>query len=103
VPPCNSAMHVALQAATESKDAEQSSVAQLAADRQTALAAAERNAGEVRRLRGELAQLQRMMQDEGTVRLAGAGGIRASIADISDVQVGLGRLGSGEVCGAGVR
>ncbi len=90
LPSCTAAC--LLQAATASKDAEDTSVAQLAADRQAALAAADRNAAEVKRLRAELAHLQRMMQDEGTMRLAGsAAGLRASIADISDAQVGLGR------------
>lgn len=50
------------QAATQARSSEDSSAAALAVELQAALAAAERNAAEVRRLRGELAHLQRMMQ-----------------------------------------
>lgn len=42
---------------------------------------------EVNRLRGELAQLQRMMERDDAAAAAGAG-CRTSISDISDAQVG---------------
>ena len=73
-----------MQAATSARaaaDSGSAAAAQLAAERAAAQAAAERGAAEVARLRGELAQLQRLMQEESTVRLGAPG------ADISDAQV----------------
>lgn len=89
-PPAPCRTRHALQAATTSASSEQGSAAQLAAEKAAAMAAAERGAAEVTRLRGELAQLQRMMERDDA--MAGAGvGCRTSMADISDVQVGAGR------------
>lgn len=60
------------------------------------MAAAERNAAEVQRLRAELAHLQRMISLDdgatGALPVASGGACRTSIADISDAQVG-GRAG----------
>jgi hypothetical protein len=88
-------LQAATAAASEGQAAQGGSAAQLAA----AEAAAQRNASEVQRLRGQLSQLQRMMTHDDAASAGGAGASsaarfnRTSIADISDAQVGRNGVG----------
>lgn len=83
----------------------QGSAAELATDRAAAVAAAERNAAEVQRLRAELAHLQATMAEApegeatGGLPASSTGACRTTAADISDAQVG---CASGWASGVGV-